>query len=126
MTHFWCIMLYYFKKGKNATEMQKKKKICAVYGEGTVTDQMCQKWFAKFFAGDFSLGNAPQSGRPNEVDSNQIETLIENNQLSYHMGDNQHTQNVQINKVIGENEKCVIYFMEKAIQTFWPTPKFYI
>ena len=29
-------MLYYFKKGKNATEMQKK--ICAVYGEGTVTD----------------------------------------------------------------------------------------
>ena len=34
--HFWCIMLYYFKKGKNATEMQKK--ICAVYGEGAVTD----------------------------------------------------------------------------------------
>ena len=30
-------MLYYFKKGKNATEMQKKKNF-AVYGEGTVTD----------------------------------------------------------------------------------------
>ena len=29
-------MLYYFKKGKNATEMQKK--IRAVYGEGAVTD----------------------------------------------------------------------------------------
>ena len=29
-------MLYYFKKGKNATEIQKK--ICAVYGEGAVTD----------------------------------------------------------------------------------------
>ena len=44
--HFWCIMLYYFKKDKNATEMQRKckeKKICAVYGEGAVTDQMCQK-----------------------------------------------------------------------------------
>ena len=25
---FWCIMLYYFKKGKNATETQKK--ICVV------------------------------------------------------------------------------------------------
>ena len=37
-------MLYYFKKGKNASETEKKK-ICAVYGEGTVTDQMCQKWF---------------------------------------------------------------------------------
>ena len=39
-------MLYYFKKGKNTTETQKK--ICAVYGEGAVTDQMYQKWFAKF------------------------------------------------------------------------------
>ena len=39
---------YYFKKGKNATEMQKKKKICAVYGEGALTDWTCQKWFAKF------------------------------------------------------------------------------
>ena len=28
MQHFWCIILYYFKKGKNATEMQKK--ICIV------------------------------------------------------------------------------------------------
>ena len=72
-------MLYYFKENKNATEMQKKK-ICAVYGEGTVTDWMCQKWFAKFHAGDFLLDDAPWSGRPDEVDSDQIETLIENNQ----------------------------------------------
>ena len=44
--HFWCIKYYYFRKGKKCNEMQKK--ICAVYGEGAVTDQMCQKWFAKF------------------------------------------------------------------------------
>ena len=37
MKHFWCITLYYFKKGKNATETQKKK-VCAVYGEGAVMD----------------------------------------------------------------------------------------
>ena len=62
---FWHVMLYYFKKGKNATEMQKKTKIqiCAVYGEGAVTDQTCQKWFVKFHAGDFSLDNGPWSGR---------------------------------------------------------------
>ena len=71
-------MLYYFKKGKNTTEMQKK--ICAVYGEGAVTDRTCQKWFAKFRAGDFSLDVAPRSGRPVEGDSDKIETLIENNQ----------------------------------------------
>ena len=32
--HFWHIMLYYFKKGKNTTKGQKK--ICAVCGEGAV------------------------------------------------------------------------------------------
>ena len=39
-------MLYYFKKGKNTTETQTK--MCALYGEGAVTDRMCQKWFMKF------------------------------------------------------------------------------
>ena len=47
---------YYFKKGKNAAETQKK--ICAVFGEGAVTDQTCQKWFAKFHVGDFSMDDA--------------------------------------------------------------------
>ena len=42
MQHFWHIVLYYFKKGKNATETHTKT-ICAVYGEGAVTDLMCQK-----------------------------------------------------------------------------------
>ena len=36
---FWHIMLYHFKKGKSATEMQEK--VCAVYGEGSVTDLTC-------------------------------------------------------------------------------------
>ena len=34
------------------------------------------------------------------------------------MGDIRHTQNIQINKAIGENEKCVFYFTEKTKQTF--------
>ena len=44
--HFWHIVLYYFKKGKNATETQKR--IYAAYREGSVTNQTCQKWFVKF------------------------------------------------------------------------------
>ena len=75
--HFQHIMLYYFKEDKNATETQKK--ICVVYGESAVTDGTCQKRFAKFCAGVFSLDDAPQLGRPVEVDSDQIKTLIENN-----------------------------------------------
>ena len=51
-----------------------------MYGEDGATDEMCQKWFVKFHARDFLLDDTPQSGRPLEVDSDQIETLIQNNQ----------------------------------------------
>ena len=54
-----------------------------VYGEGAVTDRTCQKWFANFCAGDFSLDGAPWSGRPVEVDNDQIETLTEKNNQRY-------------------------------------------
>ena len=50
------VMLCYFKKGK----MKCKKKICAVCAGGAVTDRMCQKCFAKFHTGDFSVDDAPQ------------------------------------------------------------------
>ena len=59
--------------------------MCAGRREGAVTDRTCQKWFAKFDAGEFSLDAAPiglQSGRPIEVDSDPIKTLIKNNQHS--------------------------------------------
>ena len=40
-------MLYYFKKCKNATQMQKRFVHC-MDAESAVIDQTCQKWFAKF------------------------------------------------------------------------------
>ena len=78
--HFLAIMLYYFKKVKNATET--RKKICSVCGGAAVTDRTCQKWFVKFRAGGFSLDDAPRSGRPADVDSDPIETFTENSQCS--------------------------------------------
>ena len=125
MQRFWHIMLYYFKEGKNATEMQKV--ICAVYGEGAVTDRTCQKWFEKFRAGDFSLDNAPRSGRPVEVDNDHIETLIENNQCQIPCGRwLTYKKIIQINKVVGENEKCVFYFTEKNKKTFWAIQNYFV
>lgn len=53
-------MFYHFRKGKNTTEKPKKKKICAAYEEGTMTDQTHQKGFAKFCAGYFSLDGPSQ------------------------------------------------------------------
>ena len=43
-----------------------------------MTDQLCQKWFVKFHAGDFSLQCSTL--RPVEVDNDQTETLPKNNQ----------------------------------------------
>ena len=51
-----------------------------MYGEGAVTNGTCQKWFAKFHAGDFLLDNALWLGRPVEVDGDQTKILIENNE----------------------------------------------
>ena len=81
---------------------------------------MCQKWFAKFCAGDFLLDDAPQSGRPVEVDSNQIETLTKTISIIPRRRQ-RHTQNIQINKVTGENETFVFCVTEKTIWTFWST-----
>ena len=44
------------------------------------TEKRCPKWFVKFCAGGVSLDNAPPLGRPVEVDSDQMETLIETHQ----------------------------------------------
>ena len=72
-------ILFFIISRKVKTQLKRKKQICAVYGEGAVTDGMCQKWFVKFCAGDFSLDDAPWSGRPVEVDRDQTKKLIENN-----------------------------------------------
>ena len=78
----WHIILHYFNKGINATEMQKKKRKKDLHhlwrrccGWSNVS-----KWFVKFHAGCFALDDVPQLGGPVEVDGDQIETLIESNQ----------------------------------------------
>ena len=44
-------MIYYFKKDKSITKIQKKEKkenMCAIYGESAWSEPTCQKCFAKF------------------------------------------------------------------------------
>ena len=36
------------------------------------------------------------------------------------MGNSQHTQNIQINKIIGKNEECLLFY-GKTKHAFWPT-----
>ena len=51
--HFRHILLYYFQKGKNA--VQDQKKLYDVYGEKSLTERQCHNWFARFRYGDFDL-----------------------------------------------------------------------
>jgi len=73
--HFRHILLFYFRKGKKAAEAHKE--ICEVYGVDCLTERTCQNWFKKFRSGDFSLKDEQRSGRPTEVDDDQIKVIIE-------------------------------------------------
>ena len=76
------IMLYYFKKGKNAAETQKKT--CAVCGEGAVTGRTCLKRFVKVLARQTSWphpavalsSRAAPRASPLEVSSGESNVLI--------------------------------------------------
>ena len=73
--HFGHILLFYFREGKNAA--RSAKKLCDVYGEEALKDRKCRNWFDKFRSGDFSLIDEQCSGRPNEVNDDQIKAIIE-------------------------------------------------
>ena len=60
--HFRHILLYYFRKVINASQVHKK--LCAVYGNEVLMESRCQNWFAKFRSGDDSLKNSERTGRP--------------------------------------------------------------
>ena len=75
--HFRHILLYCFRKGKNA--VRARKKLYDVYGEKSLTEHQCQNWFAHFRSGDFDLKDAPRSGCPTEIDDDKIKAMIENN-----------------------------------------------
>ncbi|GFT25303.1 mariner Mos1 transposase [Trichonephila clavipes] len=58
--HFRHILLFYYRKGKNA--VQTRKKLTDVYGESVLTVRQCQNWFVKFRSGNFDVEDAPRSG----------------------------------------------------------------
>ncbi|GFV64583.1 histone-lysine N-methyltransferase SETMAR [Trichonephila clavipes] len=78
--HFRHILLFYFRKGKNAS--QAHKKLCAVYGDEALRERQCQNWFAKFRSGDFSLKDEKRSGRPVEVDDDLMKAIIDTDRHS--------------------------------------------
>ena len=108
--HFWHIMLCYFKKGKNTTETHTKQCVQCV---GKVL------WLIEHVKSGLGSFLVLLTLWPNN--SLLWGCLMHWKMFSSTFGlyppiavDSQHSQNIQINKVIGENEKCVFYFTEKT------------
>ncbi|XP_055377183.1 histone-lysine N-methyltransferase SETMAR-like [Condylostylus longicornis] len=73
--HFRHILLFYFRRGLNAS--QAYINLCEVYGDEALKERQCQNWFSKFRAGDFSLKDEQRTGRPIEIDDDQIKAIID-------------------------------------------------
>ena len=111
-THFWHIVLYYFKKGKNQLKC-KKEIVCAVYGEGAVTAWTSQKWLRSFLCCWTMLHGWVEQLKSIPVKLRHWEQLI-----LYHTEDSQYTQNIQINKVTGEHKKNAFILWKKLNRLF--------
>lgn len=72
--HLRHILLYECHRHSNAT--QAARNIIAVYGKGYISNRSARKWFAKFKKGDFSLTDAPRSGRPSNFSNECLSSLL--------------------------------------------------
>jgi len=55
-------LLYEFNRKSNAAEAAKNLR--QTYGENSLSDSQCRKWFARFRSGDHSLQDLEGRGRP--------------------------------------------------------------
>ena len=63
--HFRHLMFFFYRKRQKCT--QAANKICAVYGEDAVAEELCGR-FARFKAGDFNLEDQERPDRPSITD----------------------------------------------------------
>jgi len=64
------VMLFCSNSGKNASKTSGG--LCSLYGENVVSMGVCYKWFSQFQSGNFSAEEAPRSGRPIVIETDQL------------------------------------------------------
>ncbi|XP_018393881.1 PREDICTED: proteasomal ubiquitin receptor ADRM1 homolog isoform X2 [Cyphomyrmex costatus] len=62
---------------KNAAEATAM--ICAAYGENAVSHATCKRWYQKFHQGDFSLKDKSLAGRPEKIETDELQALLDIN-----------------------------------------------
>jgi len=53
--------------------------ICAAYGENAISHITCRRWYKKFRQGDFNLEDEPRIGRPQKIEMNELQILLDIN-----------------------------------------------
>lgn len=74
--HFRHRLLHDFRKGKDAVQAAKTLRD-NVYGDEDLKERQRRNWFEKFLTRDFSPKHNQRSGRPVEVNEDEIKTIIE-------------------------------------------------
>ncbi|XP_055932781.1 histone-lysine N-methyltransferase SETMAR-like [Argiope bruennichi] len=74
--HIRHCLLYEFDKKSTAAAAHHN--LCQVYGEDTIDESTCRRWFRKFREGDRSCQDQARSGRPSQVEDD-IDIAIRNN-----------------------------------------------
>ena len=95
-------MQYHYDKDKNAA--QACEKICAIYGEDTLSKSAAREWFARFRAGNFDVKNEPRSDPITEKKSDEIMVKIECDK---------HVSTVEIARELGIDHKTVLNHLHK-------------
>ena len=68
-------MLYHFEKGWKAA--QSFRDLNELFGEGTISESQCRKWFARFRTGDTSFEDKAGRGRPSDFDDKALLAAVE-------------------------------------------------
>ncbi|CAH1963338.1 unnamed protein product [Acanthoscelides obtectus] len=68
------IFLFQFKLGRKAAE--ETRDINDAFGQGTTNGCTAQRWFKKFRSGDESLEDEERSGRPHDVNYDELKALV--------------------------------------------------
>jgi len=53
--------------------------ICVLYGENAVSHITYKRWYQKFRQGDFSLEDEPRAGRPQKIETDELQALLDIN-----------------------------------------------
>jgi len=108
------ILQYHYDKGKNV--VQACEKICAIYGEDTLSKSAAQKWFVRFRAGNFNIKDKPRSGRPITEKSDEIIIKVERDK---------HVSTVELARELGIDHKTVFIYtkLDKKKLDVWVPPE---